>query len=86
MVYKEINYGNFRILWLFDGRNRHLWSLGMVEREINQLKLQEAIKIFSQRNPQTNLLSEDAQRQLAAWLFSFIGNKNADNQETCTKT
>ena len=58
----------------------------MVERGMNQLKLQEAIKIFSQRNPQINLLSEDAQRQLALWIFSFIGNKNADNQEARRET
>ena len=85
-MYKEISYGNFRILWLFDGRTRYLWGLGMVARWMNQLKLQEAIKIFSQRNPQINLLSEGAQRQLASWIFSFIGNKNADNQESRTKT
>ena len=58
----------------------------MVERGMNQLKLQEAIKIFSQRNPQTNLLSEDTQRQLSAWIFSFIGNKNAASQEARRKT
>ena len=58
----------------------------MVDREMNQQELTEAIKIFSQQNPQTNLLSEDAQRHLAAWIFSFIGNKNADNQEAGRKT
>jgi hypothetical protein len=51
----------------------------MVERGMNQQKLQEAIKIFSQQNPQTNLLSEDSQRQLAQWIFSFMENKNADD-------
>ena len=58
----------------------------MVDREMNQQELTEAIKIFSQRNPQTNLLSEDAQKQLSAWIFSFIGNKNAASQEARRKT
>jgi len=52
----------------------------MVERKMSQSEIREAIKIFSQQNPQINLRSEDAQKQLVVWIFSFIGNKNADNQ------
>ena len=51
----------------------------MVDRTMNQQKLQEAIKTFSQQNPQTNLTSPDSQKQLAAWISSFLGNKNADD-------
>jgi hypothetical protein len=46
---------------------------------MNQQRLQEAIKIFSQQNPQANLTSPDSQKQLAAWISSFLGNKNADD-------
>tara|TARA_R110001583_G_scaffold52090_6_gene161981 strand:+ start:1166 stop:1351 length:186 start_codon:yes stop_codon:yes gene_type:complete len=52
---------------------------------MNKQQLSKAIEDFTQKNPQTNLNSKDAQSQLVTFIL-LLGENNATPKKPCKET